>query len=137
MTPHPSRHPIYRMTRLALHIDYPLLFLLVLLLSFGMVILYSAANQQLTVLLKQGLHIVVAITVMLFIAAIPPHKYKNWTPWIYGIGLVLLILVMLIGKVGKGAQRWLDLGFIRFQPSEIMKLALPMMAAWYFEKSRR
>ena len=65
---------------------------------------------------------------------IPPHKYKIWTPWIYAFGLALLIAVMIMGKIGKGAQRWLDLGFFRFQPSEIMKLAVPMMAAWYVDR---
>lgn len=65
----------------------------------------------------------------------PPHKYKIWTPWIFALGLGLLIAVMIMGKIGKGAQRWLDLGFFRFQPSEIMKLAVPMTLAWYFDRN--
>lgn len=127
-------NPIYRMTNLSLHIDYTLLFLLLSLISFGLCILYSASNSHYAVIFKQGLHIILAIVIMLFFSAIPPHKYKNWTPFIYCAGLLLLIAVMLIGKIGKGAQRWLDFGFMRFQPSEVMKLALPMMTAWYFEK---
>jgi rod shape determining protein RodA len=60
---------------------------------------------------------------------------QRWSPWIYALGLLLLIAVMLLGDMGKGAQRWLDLSIVRFQPSEIMKLALPMMLAWLFGKA--
>lgn len=126
--------PIYRFTPKSLHIDYPLLGLLTLLILFGLIILYSASNQNTGMVLRQGLRLFLALSIMLALAAIPPHKYKIWTPWIYGIGLALLLAVVVIGKIGKGAQRWLDLGFFRFQPSEIMKLAVPMMAAWYFDR---
>lgn len=128
-------HPIYRMTKLSLHIDTLLFILLSLLLMTGLVTLYSASNQNLHVLMKQGIHILVAALGMFLLAAIPPHKYKHYSPWIYVFGLVLLVAVMVMGKIGKGAQRWLDLGFLRFQPSEIMKLAIPMMSAWYFERN--
>lgn len=127
-------HPIYRMTRLSLHIDIPLLLLLLSVMVFGQFILYSAGNAHTSIMLKQSLHILFAFLGMLFFAAIPPHKYKNWTPSIYLLAMVLLIAVMVMGKIGKGAQRWLDLGIMRFQPSELMKLALPMMCAWYFEQ---
>jgi rod shape determining protein RodA len=129
-----STNPIYRMTKLSLHVDYPLLFLLISLIGFGLCILYSASNSHMSVVFKQCVHILLAAVFMLFFSAIPPHKYKNWTPFIYCTALTLLIAVMLIGKIGKGAQRWLDFGFMRFQPSELMKLALPMMCAWYFEQ---
>jgi rod shape determining protein RodA len=65
------------------------------------------------------------------IAQISPETLRRWTPWIYAAGIVLLIAVLVIGDIGKGAQRWLDLGIIRFQPSEVMKIAVPMMVAWY------
>ncbi|RUR09395.1 rod shape-determining protein RodA [Legionella septentrionalis] len=126
--------PIYRFTPKSLHIDFPLLGLLGLLIVLGLLILYSASNQNMSMVLRQILRLVLASGVMLVFAFIPPHKYKLWAPWIYGIGLTLLIAVIVIGKIGKGAQRWLDLGFFRFQPSEIMKLAVPMMAAWYFDR---
>ena len=126
----------YRMVRASLHVDYILLLLLLLTLFFGLTILYSASHENMAVVLKQMMHIVLAMGVMFLLAAIPPHKYKNWTPWVYGFSLILLILVMVMGKIGKGAQRWLDLGFMRFQPSELMKLALPMMMAWYFEQAQ-
>ncbi|WP_028387830.1 rod shape-determining protein RodA [Legionella fairfieldensis] len=131
-----SRHarPVYRFTVKSIHIDLPLLGLLLILITFGMLILYSASNQNLSMVFRQAMRLVFALAIMLIFAVIPPHKYKIWTPWLYGTGLVLLIAVMLMGKIGKGAQRWLDLGLIRFQPSEIMKLAIPMMAAWYFDR---
>lgn len=129
-----TTRPMYRFTGKSLHIDVPLLSLLLLLIALGLLILYSASNQNMSMLFRQGMRLLLAMSIMLVFAFIPPHKYKTWTPWIYGIGLLLLIAVMIIGKVGKGAQRWLDLGFFRFQPSEIMKLAVPMMAAWYVDR---
>jgi len=72
-----------------------------------------------------------AFLTMLVFAQIPPHKYKAWTPGLFGVGVLLLLAVLLIGKIGNGAQRWLDLGVFRFQPSEMMKLAVPMMVAWF------
>ena len=126
--------PTYSFPRLGLHIDWPLFSLIMILTAFGLVILYSAASQNISVILRQIAHIVGAMSLMLILAFIPPHKYKAWTPYLYTIGLVLLIAVMIIGKIGKGAQRWLDLGFFRFQPSEIMKLATPMMLAWLVDK---
>jgi rod shape determining protein RodA len=126
--------PVYRLTPKSIHVDFPLLGLLLLLTIFGLTILYSASNQNMAMILRQALRLTLASSIMFILAIVPPHKYKSWTPWLYGLGLTLLLAVMIIGKIGKGAQRWLDLGFFRFQPSEIMKLAVPMMAAWYFDR---
>jgi rod shape determining protein RodA len=71
---------------------------------------------------------------MLILAQIRPSLLLRVSPWIYGVGLILLLLVEMVGDVGKGAQRWLDLGFMRFQPSEIMKLAVPMACAWWLHE---
>lgn len=131
-----NTRPMYRFTDKSLHIDLPVLGLLLLMIFLGLVILYSASNQNIGMILRQALRLVFALAIMVVFAFIPPHKYKVWTPWLYGIGLALLIAVMVMGKIGKGAQRWLDLGFFRFQPSEIMKLAVPMMAAWYVDRKR-
>lgn len=125
--------PVYRFVNKSLYFDIPLLSLLLILISIGLFILYSASNQNTVMLNKQLMRLGLAILVMIGFSFVPPHKYKLWTPWIYISGVMLLIAVMLIGKIGKGAQRWLDLGIIRFQPSEIMKLAVPMMAAWYLD----
>lgn len=129
--------PVYRFTAKSLHLDFPLLGLLLVLISFGLLILYSASNANTGMILRQSMRLIFASFIMLILGFIPPHKYKIWTPWIYSVGLTLLIAVMLMGKIGKGAQRWLELGLFRFQPSEIMKLAVPMMAAWYFDRQAR
>lgn len=125
--------PIYKFINKSLYFDVPLLSLLLLLICLGLFILYSASNENLNMLSRQAFRLGLATTVMLMLACVPPHKYKTITPWIYCSGVLLLLAVMLMGKIGKGAQRWLDLGGFRFQPSEIMKLAVPMMAAWYLE----
>lgn len=129
-----SIKPVYRFTAQALHMDFPLMGLLFTLVVFGLLILYSASNANMGMIFRQSMRLVIATIIMLVLGFVPPHKYKMWTPWIYSIGLVLLIAVMLMGKIGKGAQRWLELGLFRFQPSEIMKLAVPMMAAWFFDR---
>ncbi|MGQ3889553.1 rod shape-determining protein RodA [Legionella sp. CNM-1927-20] len=126
--------PVYRFTVKSFHVDWPLFGLLITLMAFGMLILYSASNENINMVIRQAIRLGFAASIMLIFAAIPPHKYKIWTPWLYGIGLALLIAVMIMGKIGKGAQRWLDLGLFRFQPSEIMKLAVPLMAAWYLDR---
>lgn len=126
--------PVYRFRTQALPVDVPLLGLLCSLIILGLFILYSASNANMSMLFRQSLRLTLATSVMMILAFIPPHKYKIWTPWLYGTGLSLLIAVMLMGKIGKGAQRWLELGVFRFQPSEIMKLAVPMMAAWFFDR---
>ncbi|KTD82326.1 rod shape-determining protein RodA [Legionella waltersii] len=126
--------PVYRFTAQSLHIDFPLLIMLLVLIGFGLLILYSASNANMSMIFRQSIRLVFALMIMVVMGFIPPHKYKIWTPWIYGVGLSLLIGVMLMGKIGKGAQRWLELGLFRFQPSEIMKLAVPMMTAWYFDR---
>jgi len=114
-----------------LKLDGPLLAGLLVICGFGMVVLWSAGGQDTGLLLRQAVRLGVALGVMVIVAQIPPKILRLWSPWIFLGGLALLALVLVGGDVGKGAQRWLDLGLIRFQPSEIMKLAVPMMAAWY------
>ncbi len=113
-----------------LHIDGPLLSGLLLICGLGLVVLYSAVGENMRLWLNQVVRLGVALVAMLIVAQIPPDFLRRWTPWGYFAGLVLLVLVLTTGEVGQGARRWLNLG-IRFQPSEIMKLAVPMMTAWY------
>ncbi|MDH3533549.1 MAG: FtsW/RodA/SpoVE family cell cycle protein, partial [Gammaproteobacteria bacterium] len=113
-----------------LHIDGPLLVGLLLICALGLVVLYSAVGENMRLWLNQLARLGVAIAALFVVAQMPPDFLRRWTPWGFAAGLVLLVLVLTTGEVGQGAQRWLDLG-IRFQPSEIMKLAVPMMAAWY------
>ncbi len=117
-----------------LHIDIPLMLVLILVLCLGLVVLYSASGEDISLLTRQGIRIGLGFVALLILAQIPMEILKLWTPWIYALGLALLIWVLLAGDIGKGAQRWLDLGFIRFQPSEMMKLAVPMMIAWLFSE---
>jgi rod shape determining protein RodA len=117
-----------------IHVDALLLFLLLALSSVGIVILISAGHEDLGLINRQAIRLAIAFIAMLFIAQIPPHILKMLSPWLFILGVLLLIGVLLFGDVGKGAQRWLNLGFIRFQPSELLKLATPMMIAWYLSE---
>jgi len=112
-----------------LHLDGMLLAGIVAILGIGVAALYSAVGQNGALVISQTLRILAAVGAMLFMAQVPPALLRRAAPWIYGVALVLLGLVMLTGDVGKGAQRWLEFG-VRFQPSEIMKLGLPLMLAW-------
>ena len=118
----------------ALHIDPPLLISLVLLILFGLTILYSASNEDRLSIEKQAFHIGFAFIIMVIFAQIPPSTYQRWSPWIYLLSLILLAGVLIVGRVGNGAQRWFNLGFMHFQPSEMMKLAIPMLLAWHFHR---
>lgn len=122
------RRPIWE----KLHIDPMLLSGLFALISVGIIILYSADGASINVLMRQGIRLGAAFVVMIIFAQIPPRKYYQWAPYIFTLGTLLLIATLVIGHTGKGAQRWLSLGVVKFQPSEIMKLAVPMMLAWFF-----
>lgn len=114
-----------------LHLDFWLLLGILTLVLVGFGILYSASNQNLVLLRHQLLSYSLAFAAMCLFAQIPTYRYRTLVPWIYGITLLMLIVVLSIGGITKGAQRWLNLGLLRFQPSEIMKLVVPMMLAWY------
>lgn len=114
-----------------LHIDIPLLSGILLLCVTGLLVLYSAADHQMDIVIRQIIRIGIGLTGMVLVAQIPMRTIIRWAPWLFGLGLLMLIAVMFMGTVGKGAQRWLDLKFITFQPSEIMKIAVPLMVARY------
>lgn len=118
-----------------LPLDWPLLGGLLLLSAVAMVVLYSASGQDPQVLLRQALRLLLALGVMLAIACVHPRQLFNASPILYLVGIVMLVLVLLFGKVSMGAQRWLDLGFVRFQPSELTKLSTPMMLAWFLSRA--
>jgi rod shape determining protein RodA len=115
-----------------LHLDPILLGMLCTLIFVGMIILYSADGASLNILIRQMLRLGTAFIAMIIFAQIPPRKYYQWAPWIFIFGTLSLIATLIIGHTGNGAQRWLSLGIVKFQPSEIMKLAVPMILAWYF-----
>jgi len=119
-----------------LHFDAALLFGLLAISALGLFVLYSSAGGDDQLVTRQIVRLGIAFSGMVVVAQLRPQWLQRWTPWLYGLGLTLLIAVLVVGDVGKGAQRWLDLGFVRFQPSEIMKLAVPMMVAWYLSDKR-
>lgn len=113
-------------------LDWPLLLGLLAVSGLGLVVLYSAGQRNMDLVLGQAMRLGLGFAIMLVLAQIPPSHIRFWSPWLYLAGLLLLVAVMVVGDISKGAQRWLDLGVVRFQPSEIMKLAVPMMMAWFF-----
>jgi rod shape determining protein RodA len=117
-----------------LRIDGPLVVGLSLIAGYGLVVLYSASGQSLPTVLRTVARLVLGVIAMLLLARINPNFLRRSTPWVYAAGCVLLLIVAAIGHVGMGAQRWLNLGLFRFQPSELMKLAVPMMCAWYLHE---
>ena len=118
-----------------LKLDGPLFLLITIACLLGVFVLYSASNESLDVLFRQLFRILIAFTALLITAQLPSDLIKRLSPWGYFFGLILLFLVLFLGDIGQGAQRWLDLG-IRFQPSEIMKLSVPMMVAWYLHEKK-
>jgi rod shape determining protein RodA len=117
-----------------IHIDPILLLLVLITLTFGLVVLYSASDGQIFYLKRQILMAGAGLVAMIVIAQIPPPVMQRWVWLPYTGGLVLLVLVIFHGLEVNGAQRWLDLGPIAFQPSEILKLALPLLIAAYLSK---
>jgi rod shape determining protein RodA len=120
--------------RLTDSIDGTLMLLAVLILALGLFTLYSAAYENPLRLQAQIVNICVALTAMWIAAQVPPQTLMRLSVPIYVVGLVLLVAVALFGEVVNGARRWLHVGVVRFQPSEIMKIAMPLMLAWYFQR---
>lgn len=118
------------------NLDPVLLSFICTLLLFAQLVLFSASSGNIVIVQKQILHIILASIIMIVLAQIPPHYFKQWAPYLYIVGIILLLAVLLIGHTGKGAQRWLNLGFFRFQPSELLKIACPMMIAYYLSNKQ-
>lgn len=115
-----------------IHLDLPLTLLIILLAGCGLMILFSGSGQDMTMVKRQAIHFGIGLTVMTIAAQLPPRFYRTIAPWAYGVGVIALVGVLVMGVGAKGAQRWLALpGLPRFQPSELVKLALPLSVAWY------
>ncbi len=126
--PH-ARNPWQR-----LHLDSFLLSGIVLLAGMGLLILYSATGGNLSLVYKQLVRLGLAFAALVSLAQVHPRTLYRWSPLLYSIGIALLVAVLLLGDIGKGAQRWLDLGVIRFQPSEFVKISTPMLLAWFLAR---
>jgi rod shape determining protein RodA len=119
----------------ALGLDGPLTGVLAIIVALGTLVVYSASGQNWKMVEHHLANIGIAVVAMLALAKFATPQYlRLFAPFAYLIGVMLLIVVQLTGHIGKGAQRWLDVGFMRFQPSEIMKLAVPMVCAWYMHE---
>ncbi|MBE7422056.1 MAG: rod shape-determining protein RodA [Zoogloeaceae bacterium] len=117
--------------RLLAPLDLPLFALALVLLAYASFILVSASQQRLQ---AHALNLGVAIACLVIAAHTPPQRLRNIAPWLYLVGILLLLAVALFGDVSKGARRWLNLGFGRVQPSEILKIAMPLMLAWFYHR---
>ncbi len=113
------------------HIDAPLLSSVLIVCALGLIVLYSASGQSVDVVTRQGFRMSIGLVAMVLVAQISPARLARWAPVFYAGGIVLLVAVFIFGT-GRGAQRWLQWGFVRFQPSEIMKIAVPLTIAWFF-----
>jgi rod shape determining protein RodA len=125
-----ARHSLLTHLLLRVHLDPMLLAFILLTMLFGAFVLFSASGNDMGILFRQGTRISAALLTMIVIAQINIAWIRRAAPWAYAVGLVMLILVLVTGEMGGGAQRWLNIG-IRFQPSELMKLAVPAMLAWW------
>jgi rod shape determining protein RodA len=120
--------------QLVANIDFPLFFITLAIMGVGLATVYSATFDGNQRVLSQLGNMGVALIVMWFVSRLPPQKLMNFAIPIYIVGIILLVAVFLFGIKVNGAKRWLSLGFTRIQPSEIMKIAMPLMLAWYFQK---
>ncbi|ANJ68317.1 rod shape-determining protein RodA [Halothiobacillus diazotrophicus] len=114
--------------------DPVLLFFLMLIAAIGLVAGYSASEQSVVWVEKSAFRFALAFLLMLVIAQIPQRVFFAVAPWLFVSVVLMLVAVWLVGDIGKGARRWLDLGFIRFQPAEMLKIGMPMMLAWFLAK---
>jgi len=130
----PSNSLISTILRWLSSIDLVMIVALIMLTVLGSLTLFSASGESERMMNNHLFHLILAGILMLLASQIPGHLLNRWSIWIYGFGVFVLVLVLLQGAMGKGAQRWLELGGFRFQPSEVMKLAVPMMVASYLSK---
>ena len=118
-----------------LHIDPWLFLFLVLNATLGLTVLYSASAQDVGLVSKQAMSFGIGFAVMLSLAQIPPKVYQAFSPYFYVFGVLSLVAVVIFGEVRMGAQRWIDIpGFGSVQPSEFMKIGMPMMIAWFLSR---
>ncbi|MGN8199976.1 rod shape-determining protein RodA [Salinisphaera sp. RV14] len=114
------------------HIDVQLFAALLCCALLGLFVLYSASGRSANVVIDQAIRLGIGLSAMIALAQVPPHWYRAAAPWVYVLGLVLLVATLVLGDAAMGARRWLDLGVVRFQPSEISKLVVPLTIAAYF-----
>jgi rod shape determining protein RodA len=117
-----------------LHIDFPLFLAFLAIFMISLTAIYSASDSNIDAVINQGIKILISISAMLVVAQFSPLSYARIGPWLYFLCLILLILVLVIGETRNGATRWLNIGITSFQPSELMKIAMPLMIARYIAR---
>lgn len=130
MNDHPQKQSIW--TRI--HIDPLFMIIILTLLTYSGFVIWSASGQDPGMMERKIGQIGMGLALMITLAQIPPRVYESWAPYLYILSVILLIAVDAFGHISKGAQRWLDLGIIRFQPSEIAKIAVPLMVARFINR---
>ena len=116
------------------HLDGPLLIITLILMAFGLATIFSATYDANNRAVSQLLNMGVGLVGMWAVAQLSPQKLMRFAVPLYVVGVILLVLVYVVGVKVNGARRWLPLGFTRVQPAEILKIAMPLMLAWYFHK---
>ena len=117
-----------------LHLDLPLLFGVLVLCGFGLVALYSAGGRDTDLVSRQAIRLAIGFGLMFTVAQIAPRRFSFWAPSLYLISVLLLVVVLVFGETAQGAQRWLRVGPVSFQPSELAKLTVPLMVVWFISK---
>ena len=118
-----------------MHLDLPLFIALIVMMIGSIMVVYSASGQESSMMIRHMTRMGGAVVAMIVLAQLSPAALKRLVIPLYFVGLLMLVAVLLFGVSSKGAQRWLDLGVTRFQPAELMKLAVPMMVAWYIGRN--
>lgn len=130
MTDNPNK----KMIMDKIHLDPTFLVTILVLLVFSALVVWSASGQDMGMMERKVSQLLMGLVIMLVMAQIPPRVYEGWAPYLYIFCIILLVAVDAFGSISKGAQRWLDLGFVRFQPSEIAKIAVPLMVARFINR---
>ncbi len=117
-----------------IHLDPTMVLILLALLTYSALVIWSASGQDMGMMERKIGQIAMGIVIMIVMAQIPPRVYEGWAPYLYIFCIILLVAVDAFGAISKGAQRWLDLGIVRFQPSEIAKIAVPLMVARFINR---
>ncbi|MBU2815898.1 FtsW/RodA/SpoVE family cell cycle protein, partial [Acidithiobacillus ferrooxidans] len=106
----------------------------VMLMLISLAVIYSGSQESIRIVLAQLLRFAIGILVLILIANTPPERIRAWAPALYATGVLLLVITLVAGKANLGARRWLGVGPLTFQPSELMKLALPLFLAYYYSQ---
>lgn len=130
MTDNPNKKSLWD----KIHLDPTMLLILLALLTYSALVIWSASGQDVGMMERKIGQIAMGVVIMIVMAQIPPRVYEGWAPYLYIFCIILLVAVDAFGAISKGAQRWLDLGIVRFQPSEIAKIAVPLMVARFINR---